>query len=79
MKCGTCGADTKVIDSRDKGAMVWRRRECLRVLCRTRFTTMEIRVHEPNGHGGRTDTVTRLVYKVLEDVKASLAKRLGLG
>lgn len=39
MLCPHCQRETKVIDSRDNGKEIWRRRECLK--CQKRFTTYE--------------------------------------
>lgn len=39
--CGRCGWPTKVLDMRKRKTEVWRRRECVNVDCRRRFTTKE--------------------------------------
>ncbi|MDR0955747.1 MAG: transcriptional regulator NrdR [Candidatus Nomurabacteria bacterium] len=46
MRCPKCGAgDSKVVESRDSGESIRRRRECLK--CGARFTTYE-RIERPN-------------------------------
>lgn len=39
MQCPKCGAETKVVDSREIAGSTRRRRECL--LCKSRFSTEE--------------------------------------
>ena len=46
MRCPNCEGPLAVLNSRYRGGLVWRRRQCRR--CRQRFTTLE-RVHPRTG------------------------------
>lgn len=39
MKCPRCGAESRVVDSREIAGLTRRRREC--ILCKSRFSTEE--------------------------------------
>ena len=74
MKCPYCSNETKVIDSREMGDEVRRRREC--VSCRARFTGYE-RVHMGNlfviKKDGRREEFTR--DKLLLGIRRACEKR----
>jgi transcriptional repressor NrdR len=75
MKCPECGAaDTRVVDSRDTGDTVRRRRECLE--CGVRFTTherLERRALLVLKRDGRREPFAR--EKVLEGIRLACRKR----
>ena len=70
MTCDICPGDTKVIESREVGNVVRRRREC--VTCQTRFTTYEVSAEEVKG----ILKAPLSAQKSLEDVQAALASAL---
>lgn len=75
MRCPECGAeDTRVVDSRDVGDAVRRRRECSP--CGSRFTTherMEHRAMWVSKRGGRREPFLR--DKVLAGIRHACRKR----
>ena len=42
MKCPKCNSDSRVIDTRDNGTSIQRRRICARLDCGERFSTVEL-------------------------------------
>lgn len=64
MRCPSCNAFTRVLDSRliDDGVTIRRRRECLRGICKERVTTYE-----------RTDAAERLR---IEEATRALRERI---
>ena len=41
-RCPNCGSNSSVCDSREKGNMIMRRRDCTKLGCRTNWTTYEV-------------------------------------
>ena len=41
-RCPKCGSNSSVCDSREKGNMIMRRRDCTKLGCRTNWTTYEV-------------------------------------
>lgn len=44
--CPTCGSDTKILSSRNKGGVRVRRRVCTNGDCKFRFNSLEITEHD---------------------------------
>lgn len=73
MTCDGCGHDSRVIDSRDSGAIVRRRRECLSPACKVRFTTYEVSAEIYSTTQFSAATVKKLV-----DLRSELGSILDL-
>ena len=41
-RCPKCGSNSSVCDSREKGNMIMRRRDCTKLGCRTNWITYEV-------------------------------------
>ena len=41
-RCPKCGSNSSVCDSREKGYMIMRRRDCTKLGCRTNWVTYEV-------------------------------------
>jgi len=41
-RCPKCGSNSSVCDSREKGNMIMRRRDCTKLGCRTNWVTYEV-------------------------------------